>query len=97
MYAKDAAMNRRPDAGPSKNAFVLTVMAMVYSRADLPESAIRSFNEAIKLDEKNDFAYLERGRLYLSIGRSSKAESDFKKAVALGNPEAKKMLEEKLQ
>jgi tetratricopeptide (TPR) repeat protein len=91
-YARDAEMNRRPDAGPTKNAFLLTVMAMVYSRANHHESAMKSFNEAIKLDEKNDFAYLERGRLFLSLGKSSKAESDFRKAMALGNPEAKKML-----
>jgi tetratricopeptide (TPR) repeat protein len=95
--AFEALINSRADASKPDHSYLLTVMGMVQSREKQTDSAIKSFGDAIKFNEKNDMAYLERGRLYLSLSKYSKAESDVKKAVALGNPEAKKILMEKLQ
>ena len=75
-----------------KRSYLLTVMALVHVRANRADEAIKAFNEAIKFDLKNDLAYLERGRIYLAMGKTSKAESDLKEASALGNPHARKLL-----
>lgn len=56
------------------------------------DAAMKSFNAAINVDDQNGLAYLERGRLFLEMHKSSKAENDFKKALSLGNEQAKEML-----
>jgi tetratricopeptide (TPR) repeat protein len=88
-----AALNNIPvDLAKSKYSYLLTVQAMVHARDKRRDDAMKSFNEAIKVDGTNGLAYLERGRLFLAMHKSSKAENDFKKALSLGNEQAKEML-----
>jgi Tfp pilus assembly protein PilF len=70
----------------------MTVVALDHASSSDTDQAIKSFSEAIKFDVKNDLAYLERGRLYLAMGKTAKAESDLKEASALGNPHARELL-----
>jgi tetratricopeptide (TPR) repeat protein len=87
------AMNNIPaDLARSKHSYLLTIHALLFSRNQHSDAAIDKLGEAIKVDEKNDFAYVERGRLFLQMRKSSKAENDFKKASDLGNQQAKQML-----
>lgn len=87
-----AVKNSRIDAARSKHSWLLTVQALVYSRNKDLDDAVKSLNEAIRFNKENDVAYLERGRLFLAMGKSSKAEGDFRAASALGNPQAAEML-----
>lgn len=82
----------RVDAAKSKRSYLLTVQALVYSRNRHTDDAVKTFSEAIRFDKKNGLAYLERGRLFLAMGKSSKAEDDFRKALALGNLQAKEIM-----
>lgn len=88
-----AVRNSRVDAAKEKHSYLLTVMAMTLSRSKHDDDALRTFTDAIKFDGKNALAYLERGRLFLATGKSSKAQSDFRRAFALGNREAGKFLD----
>ncbi|MEO5601558.1 MAG: hypothetical protein ABIR06_11595 [Cyclobacteriaceae bacterium] len=88
-----AALSNLPaDLAKSKHSYLLTVQAMMHARDKRRDDAMKTFNEAIKVDDGNGVAYLERGRLFLEMRKSSKAENDFKKALSLGNEQAKKML-----
>lgn len=87
-----ALRNRRPDARSSLHSYLLTVQGLVYARTRHTDDAVKSLNEAIRLDKKNQLAYVERGRLYLEMGKSSKAENDFRQASALGSVQAERML-----
>ena len=88
-----AALDNIPeDLAAYKRSYLLTVQAMVHGREKRRNDAIKTFNEAIRVDGGNGLAYLERGRLFLEMGKSSKAESDFRKALGLGNEQAKEML-----
>jgi tetratricopeptide (TPR) repeat protein len=87
-----ALSNIPPDLAKPKHSYLLTVQAMMHARNKRKDDAMKSFNEAIKVDGANSLAYLERGRLFLEMRRSSKAETDFRKAVSLGNEQAIKML-----
>ena len=88
----EALRNIPRDLAKSKHSYLLTVQAMMHARNKYSDGAMRAFNDAIKLDGENGLAYLERGRLFLELRKSSKAENDFKKAVSLGNEQASKML-----
>jgi tetratricopeptide (TPR) repeat protein len=87
-----AVVKRRIDAPKSDHAYLLTVQAMNFVRQKRENDALTAFLEAIKLDKTNDLAYLERGKLYLDMGKSSKAESDLKEASSLGNKQATRLL-----
>jgi tetratricopeptide (TPR) repeat protein len=88
-----AALENIPtDLDRSKRSYLLTVQAMMHARDKHKEIAMKSFNAAINVDAANGLAYLERGRLFLEMRKSSKAESDFKKALSLGNEQAKELL-----
>ena len=89
-----AMRNLRVDVEKPKQSYLLTLQALVYSRNRHTDDAVKTLNEAIRFDKRNDFAYLERGRLFLAMGKPSKAESDFRQASALGNPQARGMLME---
>jgi tetratricopeptide (TPR) repeat protein len=84
-------MSRR-DAPKSSHSYLLTVQALAYSRHNHTEDALNTLGEAIKFDKKNDLAYLERARLFLAMGKSSKATADLTIASTLGNQTAKQML-----
>jgi tetratricopeptide (TPR) repeat protein len=87
-----AMNNVRVDVPRSRHSSLLTIQALQYARNKQKDDAVKTFNEAIKVDNENAFAYLERGRLFLQMRKSSKAENDLKKALALGNEQAKEML-----
>ncbi|MBT1686000.1 tetratricopeptide repeat protein [Dawidia soli] len=87
-----ALIYARSDAPKSARSYIMTLTALVQARSSDTSEAVKSLNEAIKLDLKNDFAYLERGRIYLAQGKTSKAASDFKEASALGNEQARQLL-----
>lgn len=87
-----ALRNVRQDVEGARQSYLLTLHAMVLVDEHHHEDAIAVFNEAIKVDKKNELAYLQRGKLYLELGKSTKAENDFKQASALGNKQAAIML-----
>jgi tetratricopeptide (TPR) repeat protein len=62
----------------SDYAYLLTLQAVTFTRNGKKNEAIKTLSEAIKVDSKNAWAYLERGKLYAEMGKASKAESDFK-------------------
>jgi tetratricopeptide (TPR) repeat protein len=88
----NAVRNSRMDAEKSKHSYLLTLQALNFLRLSHEDDALKTFTEAIKFDKKNDFAYLERGKLLLAMGKDSKAESDFRFAYSLGNQNAKELL-----
>lgn len=87
----------RNDIQKPQRSYLFTIQALVLKRAKNNDEALKRFDEAIKVDKKNARAYLERGRLYLVMGKPTKAESDFKEASALGNDQAKTILSSKTQ
>lgn len=88
----NALANNRPDAAKSGRSYLLAIQALLYARDSHKDDALRTLNEAIRFDGKNGFAYMQRGRLFLEMGKTSKAEDDLRKASALGSPEAKQIL-----
>jgi tetratricopeptide (TPR) repeat protein len=87
-----AVIHARSDISKPTRSYLMTMSALLQARSSDTSEAVKSLNEAIKFDLKNDLAYLERGRIYLAMGKTSKAESDFKEASALGNQQAKQLL-----
>ena len=65
---------------------------MHYVRQKHQDDALKAFDEAIRANKKNDLAYLERGKLWMVMGKTSKAESDLKQASSLGNKQAGHLL-----
>jgi len=88
----EAIRNSRADAPKSDHAYLLTLQAMTFARNKHEEDALKTFGEAIRIDKKNDLAYLERGKILLVMGKTSKAEDDLKLASSLGNKQAKQLL-----
>ena len=82
----------RKDIPKSDHAFLLTLQAMYLARHKHEEDAIRTFDEAIRMNKSNDLAYLERAKVWRVMGKSSKAESDLKQASSLGNKQAQQLL-----
>jgi tetratricopeptide (TPR) repeat protein len=89
-----ALRNRRADVDKSKHSYLLTLQGLLYSQNQHNDDALKSLSQAIDFDSKNDFAYLERGRIFRSMGKASKAKDDFETASKLGNKKARKMLDE---
>nr|HPM32261.1 hypothetical protein [Chryseolinea sp.] len=87
-----AVRNSRTDAQKADHAYLLTLQAMNFAKDRHPDDAVETFTQAIKFDKNNSLAYLERGKVLLAMGKTSKAESDLKNASSLGNEEAKKLL-----
>lgn len=87
-----ALRNSRADAEKTEHAYLLWVQAMTLAKNRHEEDALTKFTECIKLDKQNALAYLERGKIWLSMGKTSKAESDIKKAAEMGNEKAKELL-----
>jgi len=87
-----AVRNSRVDVPNDQYAFLLTIQAMVYAKNRHELDAIKIFTEAIKLDKSNALAYLERGKLWLSQGKVSKAQSDIQQASLLGSKQADDIL-----
>ena len=87
-----AMTHLRVNVAKSKRSYLLTLQALLHVRNSHTDDAVKTLNEAIRFDKENDLAYLERGRLFLAMGKPAKAEDDFREALALGNPRAKAML-----
>ena len=87
-----AVRNSRMDAPKSDHAYLLTLQAMNYARNKHEDDALKTFDEAIKTNKKNDLAYLERGKLLMDMGKTSRAEKDFQQAISLGNKQAEQLL-----
>jgi len=87
-----AVSNSRKDVPKSDHAFLLTLQAMTFARHRHQEDALRTFDEAIRMNKNNDLAYLERAKVWQVMGKSSKAESDLRQASSLGNKQAKQLL-----
>jgi len=87
-----ALVNSRQDAEKSNRSFLLTVSGMVHVRKRREDDALKAFDEAIKVDKTNAMAYLERGKTLMKMGKTSKAESDFRTAHSLGSEQAKQLL-----
>ena len=62
------------------------------TKADHEVDALGAFDEAIRFDKTNGFAYLQRGKLLLVKNKSSKAADDLERAASLGSAEAKSLL-----
>ena len=88
-----AVQNCRADAPKEDRAYLLTLKAMLMSRGNQADDAQDAFDEAIRSDTENSFAYLERGKFFLTKNKTSKATDDLKKAVSLGNSEARRLLD----
>jgi tetratricopeptide (TPR) repeat protein len=89
----NALRNSRPDAPKEDRAYLMTLKGMFMSKGNRPDDALDAFDEAIRFDKNNSFAYLQRGKFLLTRNKTSKATDDLKKAVSLGDPEAKKLLD----
>ncbi|HEX6889088.1 MAG TPA: hypothetical protein VF141_00290 [Chryseolinea sp.] len=87
-----AVRNSRKDVSKSDHAYLLTLQAMNFARHRHQEDAIKTFDEAIRMNKSNDLAYLERAKVFLLIGKSSKAENDLRQASQLGNKQAQQLL-----
>jgi tetratricopeptide (TPR) repeat protein len=87
-----AVIHARSDISKPTRSYLMTMSALLQARSSDTSEAVKSLNEAIRFDLKNDLAYLERGRIYLAMGKTSKAESDLKEASALGNQQAQQLL-----
>ena len=85
--------NIRTDVKSTDHSYLLTLAGIFYLRSHHSDDAIRTFDEAIKHDKNNALAYLERGKLFLSKGKTAKAETDLRKASSLGHQEAHSLLD----
>lgn len=69
-------------------SYYLTALGAVYLAQEDLEFAMKCFNQAIKLNEKEIASYVNRGEVFLRQGKVLEAAQDFKKAVDL-DPEGK--------
>lgn len=69
-------------------SYYLTALGAVYLAQEDLEYAMKCFNQAIKLNDKEIASYVNRGEVYLRQGKVLEAAEDFKRAVDL-DPEGK--------
>lgn len=69
---------------PEVNSFFYYAIGTGLSRQNKPDAAMEALNRAIDLDKTNGKAYLERGKIFQSKGKTSSAEKDFAKAKKYG-------------
>jgi len=92
MEIDRAIQYRRQDALPTSFSYLLTIKAITSGRGNRYDEAIIRLNEAIEYDKNNSLAFLERGRILLATGKNNKAITDLKKALSLGEDEARGLL-----
>ena len=73
----------RPSASIPKNATPTTIGGSPGKPRSEHDKAIADFNDAIRLDPKNAWAYSNRGRSWLSKRDFDKALTDFNAAIQL--------------
>ncbi len=83
---------RRKDANNRDQSYLLTIKAITSSQGKRYEEAILKLNEAIQYDKLNALAFLERGKILVATGKNNKAIPDLKRALSLGESEAKTIL-----
>jgi Flp pilus assembly protein TadD len=66
------------------NSEIVYNLGTAYLTLGMPEDAIRSFSEAIKLDSNNSDAFANRSIAYAYNGDKNNSEIDFKRAVTKG-------------
>ena len=66
-------------------------LGTAFSNRDAHHSGIECFSKVIKLEKRNEEAYLERGRIHAEIEEYDKALSDYNEAIRM-NPESAKAL-----
>jgi tetratricopeptide (TPR) repeat protein len=73
------ALELRPD-----NIDLLVASASWHNTRNESESALRDYNKVLTLDPERNGVRLERGRIYVRLGRWEEAESDFSAALGDG-------------
>lgn len=87
-----ATKNIRTDVKKEDESYLVTLQAIIFSRNNQKDEALKFFDTAIKLNNKNTEAYLERGKLLMLTGKNKQAIIDLKKASALGSSDATNLL-----
>ncbi|MBL0740779.1 tetratricopeptide repeat protein [Chryseolinea lacunae] len=87
-----ALANSRTDAPKQSHSLLLAIQAAAWAKEKEYDRAFTTFDEALKFDQANTWALLERGKVFLEMSKKSKAISDFKKASGYGNKEAQALL-----
>ncbi|MBL0740780.1 tetratricopeptide repeat protein [Chryseolinea lacunae] len=88
----EALSNSRADASHKDHAYLLTVKGVTWLKKEKYDYAFNLLTSALDYDKENSWTWLARGQTQLALNRKSKAVSDLKKAVALGNKEAETLL-----
>ena len=78
-----ADLKRASDLAP-RNAYIFYNLGCLYVQMNLPQEALKSFDYAIKMDEKLPESYYNRGLLHLQNNNKDKAIDDFSRAGQLG-------------
>jgi tetratricopeptide (TPR) repeat protein len=73
------------------SAPVLAQRGALYLVTAAPRSALRDFQEAIRLDASNADAYLGRGQALVTLSQHCEAVADAAKALGLGEPTATRL------
>lgn len=66
-----------------KESYYVTALGAVHLAKENLDIAMNCFNKAISLNEKEIASYVNRGEVYLRLGKVMEAAQDFKKAVDL--------------
>jgi len=69
-----------------KSAEIWERRAVLYLVTDAPRSALRDFQEAVRLDSANADAYVGRGLALAALGQHREAVADAAKALKIGEP-----------
>ena len=78
------------------NSEIVYNLGTAYLTLGMPEDAIRSFSEAIKLDSNNSDAFANRSIAYAYNGDKHSSEIDYKQAVIKGaDPKQLRLIIEK--
>ena len=63
-------------------------LGIIYAARNDGHAAVRHFKEAIRIDPSQADAHYRLGRVWMSLGRTQDAESEFAKVKALAKTEA---------
>ncbi|MBS1769234.1 MAG: hypothetical protein JSS77_06195 [Acidobacteria bacterium] len=84
LQAALTAFDRFKDIDPAKQTELRTNIAKNLGLAGRFYEALRMFDLALNASRPSYLTYYERGKIYLLIGETEKAEADFRKAFADG-------------
>ncbi|MBK7860048.1 MAG: tetratricopeptide repeat protein [Archangiaceae bacterium] len=66
-----------------KESYYVTALGAVHLARENLDTAMNCFNRAISLNEREIASYVNRGEVYLRLGKVMEAAQDFKRAVDL--------------